>query len=282
MMLLQFALAASAAAGYVVQPSDGAAAIPTGYVVQPSDGTGGPTDIRTFVLKNAGGSTPASVPSANGYLAIAAGGADAFRVYGPEGGDPCGTRVETHVSAKGNKCRYATNGGPFNMSNGNCDAGVFIMNGVVQGTGGWGSPMFGVTAKGEWVAGYMNEASATKLGVAWALSGFEVLVKNGINVADTGTYRAPRTTIGTNAKGELLLLEVDGCEPQKGCAYALGKTNHEMAELLIQHGAVNAVNLDGGGSSTVVANGTLINLPTDGDMWPQEGERAVTTITCIL
>ena len=44
-------------------------------------------------------------PSANGYLAIAAGGADAFRVYGPEGGDPCGTRVETHVSAKGNKCR---------------------------------------------------------------------------------------------------------------------------------------------------------------------------------
>ena len=144
------------------------------------------------------------------------------------------------------------------------------------------SPMFGVTSKGDWVAGFLNASSAAALGVKWAVSGFEVLVKNGVNVADSNTYRAPRTTIGTNAKGELLLLEVDGCEPQKGCGYTLGKTNHEMAELLIQHGAVNGINLDGGGSSTVVKDGKLINLPTDDDMWPQEGERAVTTITCIL
>ena len=261
----------------------GVVAVPSGYVLQPSDAANSTAaTIHAITIPHAGGKTPSNVPAANGYLAIASNAAASFRVFGPLGGSPCGQRVKTHITASGRKCRYATNAGPFNMSNGNCDAGVFIMDGVVQGSGGFAAPMFGVTANGDWVAGYINASVAASLGVTWAVSGFEVLIKNGANVADSTTYRAPRTTIATNAKGELLLLEVDGCEPQKGCAYELGKTDHDMAELLLQHGAVNAINLDGGGSSTVVQGGRVINLPTDGDMWPQEGERAVTTITCIL
>ena len=38
---------------------------------------------------------------------------------------------------------------------------------------------------------------------------------------------------------------------------------YEFAEVLINHGVVNAINLDGGGSNTLVKDGVLINYPTD-------------------
>ena len=37
----------------------------------------------------------------------------------------------------------------------------------------------------------------------------------------------------------------------------------EFADLLIRHGVVNAVNLDGGGSSTLLEDNVLINYPSD-------------------
>lgn len=37
----------------------------------------------------------------------------------------------------------------------------------------------------------------------------------------------------------------------------------EFADLLIRHGVVNAINLDGGGSSTLVEDNVLINYPSD-------------------
>ena len=37
----------------------------------------------------------------------------------------------------------------------------------------------------------------------------------------------------------------------------------EFADLLIRHGVVNAINLDGGGSNTVLEDGVLINYPSD-------------------
>ena len=86
----------------------------------------------------------------------------------------------------------------------------------------------------------------------------------------------------TDGQGRLLSLEVDGCEPRKGCKYILGKSDRQMADLLVAHGAWHAINLDGGGSSTTVENGTVIDRPTDTDHWAVKKERAVTTITCVL
>lgn len=37
----------------------------------------------------------------------------------------------------------------------------------------------------------------------------------------------------------------------------------EFAKLLKSYGAVNAINLDGGGSATFVVNGTVVNYPSD-------------------
>lgn len=38
---------------------------------------------------------------------------------------------------------------------------------------------------------------------------------------------------------------------------------YEMADVLLEYGFVNAINLDGGGSATYVVNDTLVNYPTD-------------------
>ena len=48
------------------------------------------------------------------------------------------------------------------------------------------------------------------------------------------------------------------------------------------HGALHAINLDGGGSSATVEDGKLISRPTDSDLWRRHSERAVTTVACVL
>jgi hypothetical protein len=71
--------------------------------------------------------------------------------------------------------------------------------------------------------------------------------------------RFPRTLAGVTAGGETLLVTVDG--RQAGSA---GVTLLEAAKLMAGLGAVDAVNLDGGGSTTFVTRGTVRNQPSDG------------------
>lgn len=59
----------------------------------------------------------------------------------------------------------------------------------------------------------------------------------------------PRTAIGTKADGSIILFEIDGRAP----GFSEGVQNIEMAQMLRDLGVVNAMNLDGGGSSTFVA-----------------------------
>jgi len=72
--------------------------------------------------------------------------------------------------------------------------------------------------------------------------------------------RHPRTSIGLTADGgTLILLIVDGRRPG-----ALGMTFGELTAVMMEFGAYNAMNNDGGGSSTYFANGTVRNIPSDG------------------
>jgi len=66
----------------------------------------------------------------------------------------------------------------------------------------------------------------------------------------------PRTAAGVNADGDLLLMVVDGRQPE-----SRGVSLEELATLMIEVGAVQAINLDGGGSSALVVNDTLLNRP---------------------
>jgi len=89
----------------------------------------------------------------------------------------------------------------------------------------------------------------------YALSGTHMLVVNGQAVQGLdNTYAAPRTAIGLDSTGRRLILFVaDGRQP----LYSQGATLQEMADLLAFYGAANAMNLDGGGSSTLVMENAL-------------------------
>jgi exopolysaccharide biosynthesis protein len=75
----------------------------------------------------------------------------------------------------------------------------------------------------------------------------------------------PRTAVGINRNGRyLILVVVDGRQP----FYSDGATFQQLAQLLIDFGARYAMNLDGGGSSTMVVQGEdgqplILNSPID-------------------
>ncbi|PZQ49572.1 MAG: exopolysaccharide biosynthesis protein, partial [Phenylobacterium zucineum] len=69
--------------------------------------------------------------------------------------------------------------------------------------------------------------------------------------------RQPRTGVGMVAGNHFLFVVVDG----RSAGYSRGVTMSEFAQLFADLGAVVAYNLDGGGSSTMIFNGTLVNDP---------------------
>jgi len=85
--------------------------------------------------------------------------------------------------------------------------------------------------------------------------------------------RHPRTAIGRLADGRIVLVTVGGRQPY----HSLGMTLVELATYLRQLGATDALNLDGGGSTTLVVRGTVVNLPSD-----ETGERPVSDVLLVL
>jgi len=78
--------------------------------------------------------------------------------------------------------------------------------------------------------------------------------------------RHPRTIAAVTRDGRLLLIVVDGRQPGRSA----GLTFDEEAHLARALGAIEAVNLDGGGSTTIVIGGRVVNSPSD-----PSGERTV-------
>jgi exopolysaccharide biosynthesis protein len=78
--------------------------------------------------------------------------------------------------------------------------------------------------------------------------------------------RHPRTAIASLADGRVLLLVVDGRQP----LLSAGMSLDELARFLLDQDAVEAINLDGGGSTTMVVKGDVVNHPSD-----PTGERRV-------
>jgi exopolysaccharide biosynthesis protein len=76
----------------------------------------------------------------------------------------------------------------------------------------------------------------------------------------------PRTAIAKLKSGQILLVTVDGRQPGE----SIGMSLTMLADLLIEFSAVEAINLDGGGSTTMVIKNKLVNKPSDAT-----GERPV-------
>ncbi|MDP2342381.1 MAG: phosphodiester glycosidase family protein [Deltaproteobacteria bacterium] len=109
-----------------------------------------------------------------------------------------------------------------------------------------------------------NNTGGPAAGADEVVSGHPTLLDDGGVVGNPGdplcTNRHPRTALGISADHRTLILAVvDG--RRTGAA---GMTCNETAALLAEHGAFDAVNFDGGGSSTMVVGGAVKNRPSDG------------------
>ena len=101
--------------------------------------------------------------------------------------------------------------------------------------------------------------------VKHAIGGGPFLVKNGQVYVDREeqnfnlqNVRAPRTAVGVTKDDHLLLVTVDGRQKE----VSVGVTFYELAALLIELGAVNAMNLDGGSSTQMCIGSDIVNSPT--------------------
>ncbi|MFN2364188.1 MAG: phosphodiester glycosidase family protein, partial [Halarsenatibacteraceae bacterium] len=100
-----------------------------------------------------------------------------------------------------------------------------------------------------------------------ALGAGPQLVENGrVNITsyregfqeDVVNGNAPRSAAGITADNKLLLVTVDGRQPER----SIGITLEELAEFMLDLGAVKAMNLDGGASARMLVRGFTMNTPS--------------------
>ncbi|XP_072037267.1 N-acetylglucosamine-1-phosphodiester alpha-N-acetylglucosaminidase-like [Amphiura filiformis] len=199
---------------------------------------------------------------------------------GRRGGCQDNVRASVIDSAKQRKCLLAINAGFFWASTGGCYGNVVSDGRFVQTEKDerYQNAHFGIRSDGSFVFGYLtkediaNETNPfTQLvtGVGWIVRDGKLNIEEtkqiecndtAINVYSINRLFnsiSARTAIASDRHGRLMIVQIDGRTDLTGV------TLPEFAEFLIKHGAVNAVNLDGGGSSTLVYKGVVINYPTD-------------------
>lgn len=103
-----------------------------------------------------------------------------------------------------------------------------------------------------------------------AIGGFIQVVNNGKDYVDQSyvkenkpghaLLRHPRTAVGFSQDStKLYLIAVDGRQ-----THSVGMTLHELADIMVKIGVHYGLNLDGGGSTTMVVQDSIMNKPSDG------------------
>nr|XP_046255515.1 N-acetylglucosamine-1-phosphodiester alpha-N-acetylglucosaminidase [Scatophagus argus] len=220
-------------------------------------------------------------------------------VLEPGGPGGCGMnkRATVEDTAEAAGCLYAQNAGFFNTQSYECLGNVVSDGRMVQDSDGVQNAQFGIREDGTLVFGYLsledvrdqfNPFVQLVSGVVWLLRNGEVYINQSLmaecnKTQETGVFRtfvdvvSARTAVGHDAEGRLVLVQIDG---QTGVR---GMSLWQMAEFLKKYGIINAINLDGGGSSTFVADGSLASYPSDhcipDNRW--RCARRVSTILCV-
>lgn len=127
-----------------------------------------------------------------------------------------------------------------------------VKNGSDQSTG----VLIGFDDKNVLRVGTMTVAKAKELKIRDAVSFGPALVVNGkpAKIWGSGGGLNPRTAIGQREDGTVMLIVIDGRQPQ-----SLGASYKDLVDFMIEHKAINAGNLDGGSSSMLYYNGELVN-----------------------
>ncbi len=194
--------------------------------------------------------------------------------------DQMDAAAENHKDEENFTIVAGMNGTGYNMSTGDPHAHVLIMEGnVIQGAEGTTyRNFFGIRKNGEamigWDVATYNQVMASDNPLVEAVGGFSgVLIQNGTINPDCDWSKSAtpdcnaRTAIGVSQDGKkVVMLVVDG----KQSPTSEGCDMYELAEILLDAGCYNAVNMDGGGSTTMVArpegkeNYEVISSPCDG------------------
>ena len=169
-----------------------------------------------------------------------------------------GMRVEE--MCKRDDALAGVNGGGFldenGVGDGGCPIGLVISNGVMMNaSSSRESDVIGFDSENRLVVGHMTDQEAIDRGIRDAVNFGPILIVNGepVQVAGSGGGLNPRTAIGQRADGAVLLLVIDGRQ-----AHSLGASYKDLIEVMIEFGAVNAANLDGGSSSLMCYEGEII------------------------
>ncbi len=119
---------------------------------------------------------------------------------------------------------------------------------VISGSGTGGGAVFVVYTNG--VADITSRIKAEQVPQIWcAHTGFSIIMRDGEDLIKPGGGLAPRTAFGLSKDRRwLYLLAVDGRQPD----YSLGANLHDLVAFLKEAGATDAMNMDGGGSTTLV------------------------------
>lgn len=127
--------------------------------------------------------------------------------------------------------------------------------------------------EGKLIIGKHSVNELLNLNVKEALVFGRTLVVNGKRAfsGDGSGGITARTAIGQTKDGDVLLLVLDGRRINMP-----GASLRDSQQIMLQYGAINAVNLDGGASTTMFNNGKVINSPCDA-----LGERTIPTAICV-
>lgn len=135
-------------------------------------------------------------------------------------------------------------------------------------------PTVGFTQDDILVVGTFSGSYAESIGLRDAVSFGPALIVNGVaaNYSGVGGGLNPRTAIGQRADGAVLMLAIEGRR-----STSMGATMADLIDIMVEYGAVNAFNLDGGMSSSMVYNGEEIV-----DNANIRGDRAIPTAWVVL
>ncbi len=190
--------------------------------------------------------------------------------------DKLGAKETTLEAVKRTGAILGINGGGFytEMKEGK-PYGIHIGNVVIKGklVGPFnaypGNLSFsGISKSGRVIGGIFSEEKQLMALNPWqGVSFIPILIKGGAVhpiPADWAKTNQPRTIIGEYANGDLIMIVVDGRQSD----WSSGVTLERLIEKLVELGVKEGYNLDGGGSSTFVYKGEVLNKPSDGKLRP--------------
>lgn len=133
--------------------------------------------------------------------------------------------------------------------------GLTMIGGVCYNEGYGEDSFVGFDENGVLHVGYMTAEVAKATPIRDGVTFHPIIIMNG-ELANSGalsTGMNPRSAIGQRADGAVLLLAIDGRQ-----AHSAGATYQDVADIMLEHGAINACNLDGGSSTAMYYNGEYV------------------------